>query len=98
MTLSLSPGYTKVGLFPRLFRDISAVQDAGRLRIADLSTATHAVAGAIIFLMNALLEGELPPRGASERVAAMVLRMLGANEEEIAPLVSRPLPELRQSS
>ena len=91
---SMIPGYTEVGLFIRLLRDIRAAQDAGKLHIADPGTAPFAVAGAIVFMVNALLEGHLPAPQAPERIAAMVLRMLGVNEEEAVSLVSRPLPEM----
>lgn len=93
---STVPGYKEVGLFPRLARDIQAAEDAERLRVADPQTATFAVAGAVVFLVNALLEGDLPTAGAPERIAAMVLRMLGAGEEEASSLANRPLPEAPQ--
>ncbi len=91
---SAIPGYTEVGLFNRLSRDIRAVEDAGRLHIADPGAAPHAAAGAIVFMINALLEGHLPAPQAPERIAAMVLRVLGANEEEATELANKPLPPL----
>ncbi len=46
-------------------------------------------------MVDAVLEGDLPPRHAPERIAAMALRILGASEEEIASLISRPLPKVK---
>ncbi len=89
---SAVPGYKEIGLFPRLSRDIRAAEDTGRLSITDSKTASFAVTGAIVFMVNALLDGDLPTSGAPERIAAMVLRILGAGEEEAASLVNRPLP------
>ena len=50
-------------LFARLFRDIRAAEQAGRLRTVDLDTAVYAVGGAMLFLVIALHEGDLrrPP-------------------------------------
>ncbi len=89
---SAVPGYKEIGLVPRLSRDIRAAEDTGRLSITDSKTASFAVTGAIVFMVNALLDGDLPTSGAPERIAAMVLRILGAGEEEAASLVNRPLP------
>ncbi len=91
---STVPGYKEIGLFPRLSRDIQAAEAAGRLPLGDSRTATFAVAGALVFLVNALLEGDLPRAGAPERIAAMVLRVLGANDVEATELVNKPLPAL----
>jgi AcrR family transcriptional regulator len=91
--ISMMPGYKDVGLFPRLFQDIRGAQSSGRLNIVDLETATYAVAGVILFLVVALLEGDLPTADAPERVTAMALRTLGVSEKEIALLASRPLPD-----
>lgn len=90
--VSMVPGYKQVGLFPRLFRDIHRVEESGRLLIMDSGTATYAVGGAMLFLVTALLEGDLPVEGAPERIAGMALRMLGVSEAEITQLVSVPLP------
>ncbi len=85
------PGFDREGLFPRLFRDIRKAEEAGRLRIVDSGVATHAVGGALLFLVIALQEGDLPPVGAPERIAAMALRMLGIDEDEIVRLISQDL-------
>lgn len=91
--VSLVPGYKKIGLFPRLFRDIRIVEESG-VKIVDSGTATYAVGGSILFLVIALLEDDLPAEGAPERITAAALRILGVSEDEIARLMHRPLPEL----
>lgn len=88
------PGFTKVGLFARLYRDIRAAHEAGRLRLVDPELVPHSVGGAMLFLVVALQEGDLPPTEAPVRIAAMVLRILGVDEAEIARLVNLPLPQL----
>ncbi len=90
--VSMVPGYKRVGLFPRLFRDIHRVEKSGRLLIMDSGTATYAVGGAMLFLVTALLEGDLPEEGAPERISGVALRILGVPEAEITQLVNCPLP------
>lgn len=94
MRISGVPGFNKAGLFARFFRDIRAVERAGRLRLADPDTTIYAVGGAMMFLVIALHEGDLPSAGAPERIAATALRMLGVGEDEIARLIAKPLPDL----
>ncbi len=94
LRISSIPGFNKAGLFPRLFRDIRKAEDAGRLRIADPGTTTHAVGGAMLFLVIALQDGDLPAAGAPERITATALRMLGLTEDEIASLIGKPLPDV----
>ncbi|MDR3448576.1 MAG: TetR/AcrR family transcriptional regulator [Alphaproteobacteria bacterium] len=91
------PGYKHIGLYPRLFRDIRKIEQADRLRIVDPGTITYAVGGAMLFMIIALLEGDLPAKDAPERMAAMALRMLGETEEEIARLIAQPLPKLDET-
>ena len=88
------PGYKHVGLYPRLFRDIRKIEESHRLRIADPGTVTYAVGGAMLFMIIALLEGDLPASHAPERIAAMALRMLGEKESKIARLIALPLPPI----
>jgi AcrR family transcriptional regulator len=88
------PGYKQLSLYARLFRDIEKVRASGRLPIADPEIVTYAVGGAILFMVVALVEGDLPAAGAPERIAAMALRMLGATEAAIGDLVDHPLPDL----
>ena len=92
LRVSMVPEFKKVGLFPRLFRDVKAAEAAGRLSIADSEAAIYAVAGALVFLSRALLEGDLPKTDASTRIAAMALRALGVGEDDVTDLMSRPLP------
>jgi len=91
------PGYKDVGMYPRLFRDIHKIEQSHRLRIADPGTVTYAVGGAILFMIIALLEGDLPAKDAPERMAAMALRMLGEKESEIAHIIAQPLPKLDET-
>lgn len=91
--VSAVPGFNKAGLFARLFRDVRNAEQAGRLRTADPETAIYAVGGAMLFLIIALHEGDLPMTDAPERITATALRILGVAEDEITLLVRRPLPE-----
>src|SRR5690242_946807 len=52
------PGYKDISLFHRLYRDIRAVEAAGKVQIADLQVATYAMGGALMFMVMALLEGD----------------------------------------
>jgi AcrR family transcriptional regulator len=88
------PGYKNVGMYPRLFRDIRRIEQSHRLRIADPGTVTYAVGGAMLFMIIALLEGDLPAMDAPERMAAMALRMLGETESEISRIIAQPLTKL----
>ena len=88
------PGYKHDGLFSRLFRDIKAVEDAHRASMVDPAAAPYAVGGALLFMIIALLEGDLPIEGAPERISAVALRILGVDEAEIARLVQIPLPAM----
>jgi len=88
------PGYKQLGLYARLFRDIEKVRLSGRLTIVDPEIVTYAVGGAILFMVVALVEGDLPAAGAPERIAAMALRMLGATEDAIRQSIDQPVPDL----
>ena len=46
------------------------------MRIVDSGRVTYAVRGAMLFMIIALIEGDLPATDAPERMAAMALRML----------------------
>ena len=85
------PGYKQLGIYARLFRDIEKVHASGRLAIPDPGVVTYAVGGAILFMIVALVERDLPREGAPERIAAMALRMLGASEDDIRDLVARQI-------
>ncbi len=91
------PGYKSVGMYPRLFRDIRKIEQSHSLHIADPGTVTYAVGGAMLFMIIALLEGDLPAKDAPERMAAMALRMLGETESEITRIVALPLPLLDEA-
>ncbi len=91
------PGYKHFGMYPRLFRDIRKIEETERLRVADPGTVTYAVGGAMLFMIIALLEGDLPAKDAPERMAAMALRMLGESESEISRIIAQPLPKLDEA-
>ena len=94
LRVCMVPGFEKMGLFPRMFRDLGRAEAAGRLRIADPVATTYAIGGALLFLCVGLRDGRMPLEESPTRVAAMALRLLGVGEEEVARLVARPLPEL----
>ena len=90
--LSSARGYSKYGIYARLFRDIQRVHDSKRLQFPDPQIAAYAVGGAILFMTSAMVEGDIPEVDAPQRIAAMMLRMLGEKEDEIQAIVSLPLP------
>jgi len=86
------PGYKRLGIYARLFRDIQRIHDSKRLQFPDPQFVVYAVGGAILFMVTALVEGDAPEAAAPQRIAAMVLRMLGEEEGRIQQIVSCPLP------
>jgi AcrR family transcriptional regulator len=90
--ISSPPGYKRFQMYSRLFRDIRKIHTSKRLEVADPEVVTYAVGGAILFMIIALVEGDLPEAHAPERIAAMALRMLGEKEEVIRTIVALPLP------
>jgi len=86
------PGYKRFGIYARLFRDIRRIHDSKRLKFPDPQVAGYAVGGAILFMITALVEGDISEAEAPKRIAAMVLRMLGEDEGCIQTIVSCPLP------
>ncbi len=96
--ISATPNYRQYGIFRRLFRDIGSVAKCPDCNIADPGTINFAVGGAMLFMVIALLEGDLPSENAPKRIAAAALRIIGQKEETIAKLISRPLPKMPQIS
>jgi len=85
-------GYKRFRMYARLFRDIQKIHASQRLAIADLEVATYAAGGAILFMIIALIDGDIPEADAPKRIAAMALRMLGEKEDVIRTIVTLPLP------
>ncbi|RKN09763.1 TetR/AcrR family transcriptional regulator [Streptomyces radicis] len=81
------------GLAPRVLRDIERGVDAGRFAVDDPAVALAAACGALLGLVDLRLRD---PAGAGpgdgERMAALLLRMLGVPPDEAAELSRRPLP------
>lgn len=90
--VSVIPGYKRFGMYARLFRDIDKIKASKALEIPDPGITTYAVGGAMLFMIVALIEGDLPEEGAGERIAAVALRMLGETEARIRDLTKLVLP------
>ena len=91
--MSVTPGHKHTQIFDRLYRDIAKARESGGPPIADPGIAKHAVGGAVLFMVMALLKGELPAVNAPNRIAAAALRILGQTEDEIGRLIAKPLPK-----
>jgi AcrR family transcriptional regulator len=78
-------------LRPFAQRDLQRAIKAGRLRVPDEEVALLATGGALLAVMRAVLEGELP-RDADVHHAEGILRLLGLSPEDAAEVARRPLP------
>jgi AcrR family transcriptional regulator len=58
--ISSPPGYKRFRMYSRLFRDIQKIHASKRLEVSDPEVVTYAVGGAILFLVIALIERDLP--------------------------------------
>jgi AcrR family transcriptional regulator len=96
--LSATPSYKHFGIFQRLFRDIEKVSATPNSNIVDPGTVNYAIGGAMLFMVVALLEGDLPSDDAPNRIAAAALRILGQQEDAIARLIAMPLPKITKIS
>jgi AcrR family transcriptional regulator len=96
--ISATPNYKQFGIFHRLFRDIEKVSEKSNSNIVDPGTVNYAIGGAMLFMVVALLEGDLPSDNAPNRIAAAALRILGQNEGAIAKLIAKPLPKITKIS
>ena len=81
-------------LGPFAMRDLTRGLEAKRFDLPDATIAMHAMGGALLAVMRAVLEGSAG-RDAGEHHAAGVLRMLGVEPSEAAEIASRPLPVAR---
>lgn len=96
--ISATPNYKQFGIFQRLFRDIAKVSETSKSTIVDPGTVNYAIGGAMLFMVVALLEGDLPSDNAPNRIAAAALRILGQKESAIAKLIAKPLPKIAKIS
>jgi AcrR family transcriptional regulator len=96
--ISATPNYKQFGIFKRLFRDIEKVSEISNSKIVDPGTVNYAIGGAMLFMVVALLEGDLPSDNAPNRIAATALRILGQKESAIEKLIARPLPKITKIS
>jgi hypothetical protein len=80
-----------LGPFAR--RDLRRGIDAGRLKVPDERTALFALGGALLAVMRAVLDGDVPA-DADIYHAEGVLRSLGLSPEDAAEVARRPLPSL----
>jgi AcrR family transcriptional regulator len=79
----------------RLTRDLRRGFDAGRFASYDEETMVAAFGGALLGVMRAKLEGELP-RDADRFLAEQLLRLLGLRPGEAAEIAGRRLPPLQR--
>jgi AcrR family transcriptional regulator len=96
--ISATPNYKQFGIFKRLFRDIEKVSEISNSKIVDPGTVNYAIGGAMLFMVVALLEGDLPSDNAPNRIAAAALRILGQKESAIEKLIAGPLPKITKIS
>lgn len=84
---------TKVGLLPRMTRDLKVGIRAGRFDVADLEYTLVAISGAVGAVTRAWLRAEIGA-DAPERAAAVVLHLLGLSHEEAKQIATKPLPDI----
>lgn len=91
LDLSQRPLTTTLG--PRATKDIEAGIAAGRFDVADVVVALHAMGGALIGVMRAVIDGAV---GADADVhhAEGVLRLLGVEPADAARVARRPMPQV----
>ena len=75
----------------RLTRDLQRGFDAGRFASYDEHTTVATIGGALLGVMRAKLEGELP-RDADRFLAEELLRLLGLRPDEAEEIAGRRLP------
>ncbi|WP_052852175.1 TetR/AcrR family transcriptional regulator [Streptomyces avicenniae] len=81
------------GLGPRALRDLRAGAASGRFAVEDPRLALGAVGGSILGMLQ-LHTLEALDAAAGERMAELVLRMLGLPADEAHDVARRPLPPL----
>ncbi|MCP5068034.1 MAG: TetR/AcrR family transcriptional regulator [bacterium] len=89
----LSRFHLRTGLGARLARDIGRGVEAGRLHAEDPEATFFAVAGTVLALMAARMDGSLEHE-APERTAILALNLLGIQNPEASEIAHRPLPSI----
>ncbi|MCP4006195.1 MAG: TetR/AcrR family transcriptional regulator [bacterium] len=89
----LSPFHLRTGLSARLARDIRVGMEAGRLHVEDPEATFYAVAGTVLALMAARMDGSVEDE-APERAAILALNLLGIRNPEASEIAHRPLPAI----
>ena len=90
---SLTMEALRVGLGRRMARDIRSGVESGRFRAGDVTHTTVAIAGSILSMLAARLQGEIGA-DAPEVAAAVALKLAGLPARQAAAIANRPLPEL----
>ncbi len=85
--------FRKMGMLPRMSRDLKAGIRAGRFDVADFEYTVVAISGAVGAVIRAWLRAEIGA-DAPERAAAVVLHLLGLSNEEARQIATRPLPDV----
>jgi AcrR family transcriptional regulator len=91
--LDLSHRLMTTTLGPRATKDIASGIAAGRFDVADPVVALHAMGGALLGVMRAVIDGLAGP-DADVLHAEGVLRSLGVPKAQAAKLARRPMPAL----
>ncbi|MBJ7470060.1 MAG: TetR/AcrR family transcriptional regulator [Solirubrobacteraceae bacterium] len=77
----------------RALRDLQAGIDSGRFSVTDPIVTLYACGGALVGVMQGVLQG-VTPEDADIAHAANMLRMLGLTPEDAAEVAARPLPSV----
>jgi AcrR family transcriptional regulator len=89
--LDLSHRLMTTTLGPRATKDIRSGIEAGRFDVADTGVALHAMGGALLGVMRAVIDG-LAGEEADVQHAEGVLRSLGVPKAQAARIARRPMP------
>ena len=92
--LELSRVVALAGLGPFAQRDIDRGVEAGRFRVPDKRVALLGTGGALLAVMQDVLEGHAP-KDADRHHAEGMLRMLGLSPEDAAEVARRRMPRVR---
>jgi AcrR family transcriptional regulator len=95
--LDLSHRLMTTTLGPRAAADLGAGIAAGRFEVADVPVALHAMGGALLGVMRAVIDG-LVGDDADVQHAEGVLRSLGVPKAQAAKIARRPMPALVAAS
>lgn len=91
--LDVSHNVTLAALGPFARRDLDRGIEVGRFRVPDKRVALFACGGALLAVMRAVLDGQLP-RDADSHHAEGVLQLLGLSPADAADVARRPMPRL----